>query len=144
YMATRLLELAEENDSVVAIVGAGHKSGIENYLENPETIPDVGEPEESSSVTADVVENDDEVLVLIDLPGSERDDIQLSFSDSRLRVEARTRKPFESDTEYRYIVGNRPELVTASFDIPADADVNAEEATTKYENGVLRVELPKK
>ncbi|MBM4241724.1 MAG: TraB/GumN family protein [Euryarchaeota archaeon] len=37
YMAKMLAELNEEN--VVAVVGAGHKKGITEYLNNPEKIP---------------------------------------------------------------------------------------------------------
>jgi len=37
YMAHRLLELNQEN--VIAVVGAGHKKGITNYMEHPEEIP---------------------------------------------------------------------------------------------------------
>ena len=41
YMARRLLEI--EEDSVVAVVGAGHRRGICEYLKNPERIPPIHE-----------------------------------------------------------------------------------------------------
>jgi pheromone shutdown-related protein TraB len=41
YMAQRLLEINEEN--VVAVVGAGHKKGITDYMENPDKIPPINE-----------------------------------------------------------------------------------------------------
>ena len=41
YMAYYLKSLEDKN--VVAVVGAGHKSGIKEYLENPETIPPIAE-----------------------------------------------------------------------------------------------------
>lgn len=37
YMARRLLDIEEEK--VVAVVGAGHKKGIKEYMENPQKIP---------------------------------------------------------------------------------------------------------
>lgn len=37
YLAQSILNIPEE--TVVAVVGAGHKDGIEKYLDNPETIP---------------------------------------------------------------------------------------------------------
>jgi len=37
YMAKMLLDINEEN--VVAVVGAGHKEGIKNYMNNPDKIP---------------------------------------------------------------------------------------------------------
>ena len=39
YLAGSLMKLPDVN--VLAVVGAGHKPGIEEYLNNPETIPDL-------------------------------------------------------------------------------------------------------
>ncbi|MDI9623525.1 MAG: TraB/GumN family protein [Methanothermobacter sp.] len=41
YMAQKLLEIPE--DKVIAVVGAGHKKGIEHYLQHPEKIPPLKE-----------------------------------------------------------------------------------------------------
>ena len=43
YLAGKLMQLPY--DKVVAVVGAGHKPGIERYLDNPETLPDLRELE---------------------------------------------------------------------------------------------------
>ena len=45
YMASKLIEASQRYDKVVAVVGAGHKKGIERYLKNPELLPDVEELE---------------------------------------------------------------------------------------------------
>jgi pheromone shutdown protein TraB len=49
YIAHRLVALREAGHDVVAVVGAGHREGIEGYLAAPETLPDpetlVGAPE---------------------------------------------------------------------------------------------------
>jgi pheromone shutdown-related protein TraB len=45
YMASRLLDLSQQGESIVAVVGAGHKRGIERYLKNPELLPDIRELE---------------------------------------------------------------------------------------------------
>ncbi|MFC7072422.1 TraB/GumN family protein [Halovenus rubra] len=39
YIAHKLVALREAGYDVVAIVGAGHRAGIEQYLEHPETLP---------------------------------------------------------------------------------------------------------
>ena len=39
YLAGRIMQLPQ--DHVIAVVGAGHKPGIEKYLDNPETLPNL-------------------------------------------------------------------------------------------------------
>jgi pheromone shutdown protein TraB len=39
FIAHRLVELRASGRDVVAVVGAGHREGIESYLRNPETLP---------------------------------------------------------------------------------------------------------
>jgi len=51
YIAHRLVALREAGYRVVAVVGAGHREGVEGYLANPETLPPAdsltGEPSSS-------------------------------------------------------------------------------------------------
>ena len=39
YLAGRIMQIPHEK--VIAVVGAGHRPGIEKYLDNPETLPDL-------------------------------------------------------------------------------------------------------
>ncbi|MDO5823894.1 TraB/GumN family protein [Methanobrevibacter sp.] len=39
YLAGKIMQIPY--DKIIAVVGAGHKPGIENYLDNPETLPDL-------------------------------------------------------------------------------------------------------
>ena len=39
YIAHQLVALRQNGAHVVAVVGAGHRAGIESYLENPQTLP---------------------------------------------------------------------------------------------------------
>ena len=43
YLAGSIMKIPQ--DRVIAVVGAGHKPGIEKYLDNPETLPDLRELE---------------------------------------------------------------------------------------------------
>jgi pheromone shutdown-related protein TraB len=43
FMAMKLLELEKKFENIVAVVGAGHKRGIEKYLASPEKIPPITE-----------------------------------------------------------------------------------------------------
>ncbi|MDY7081398.1 MAG: Hsp20/alpha crystallin family protein [Halobacteria archaeon] len=91
----------------------------------------------------DILESDDEVLVLVDLPGCEKESIDLHFSPSveggEIRVEARREKPLEEG--FRYVSETRTDSVEDEIDI--DTDVEYDEARATYENGLLRIRLPK-
>ena len=43
YLAGKIMQLPQ--DHVIAVVGAGHKPGIEKYLDNPETLPNLNDLE---------------------------------------------------------------------------------------------------
>ena len=55
YMARKLMELQKKHENIVAVVGAGHKKGIEDFLNAPEKIPPIEDltyvPEKRISVT---------------------------------------------------------------------------------------------
>ncbi|MDY6779909.1 MAG: Hsp20 family protein, partial [Halobacteria archaeon] len=138
YMAKRLLELGRRGDDVVAVVGAGHEAGVEEYLSDPPSIPDVVETVEGISPKADVLENSDEVKVVVDLPGCSEDEIDIRFSDG-LVVEASPEKPFEPG--YHYSEEGRPRSFETTVEVPRD--VEPESATAEYKKGALHVHLPK-
>lgn len=43
YLAARIMQLPQ--DKIIAVVGAGHKPGINKYLDNPETLPNLSDLE---------------------------------------------------------------------------------------------------
>jgi len=136
YMASRLHEL---DGKVVAVVGAGHEGGVRRYLENPDEIPDVP-GDGTGTAEADVRENADEVIVLVDLPGFKAGDVSVKLTGTELSVEASGRNDFTATQ--RFVYDRRPDSVDVSVDLPARTD--ADEAEARCEDGVLRVHLPKK
>lgn len=96
--------------------------------------------EETSKVSVDVAEDDDEITVTADLPGYDREDIDVNVEDNRLTITAEREREEEEDEEY-----HRRERSfrrhTRTIRLPARIDVDAASAT--YENGVLEVTLPK-
>lgn len=99
-------------------------------------------------VFADVLESDEEVLVLVDLPGCEKHSVDLTYEEGGgvtdeggvLRVEARREKPLEQG--FKYVAEARSDFVRGR--VPIHTEVNYDESTATYENGLLRVTLPKK
>ncbi|SNR53684.1 Hsp20/alpha crystallin family protein [Halorubrum vacuolatum] len=89
----------------------------------------------------DVADYDDEFVVMADLPGFDREHIEVHATDGRLTIGAE-RGTEHGDDEDRYLHRERRhESVTRSIDLPAA--VIESEAAAVYRNGVLTVTLPK-
>ncbi len=88
--------------------------------------------------SADILESNDEFLVLINVPGCEKDDIDLRFANGVVRVTADRDLDYEG---YEALQRSRPDRITGTVPIPDEVDLG--EAHAEYRNGVLRVTLPK-
>ena len=96
--------------------------------------------------SADVVETDDAVVVRVDLPGYEADEIHLTVDDRLLTVTAEREETDELREEgpsARYHRRERSRRGT-SRRLRLPADVRGTEADAAYEHGVLTVTLPKR
>jgi HSP20 family protein len=94
-----------------------------------------------SMLDSDVFEDEKRVVVRLELPGMEKEEIKLEMLDGALLVAGEKR--FERETsEGRWRVLQR---AYGSFRrvVPLPVRVKAELANATYRNGVLRVELPK-
>ena len=94
----------------------------------------------------DIAEYDDEFVVMADLPGYDREDIDVRADDGRLTIGAE-RDTTDAEHEHedigrRYLRRERRhESVTRTVDLPGS--VVESEATATFQNGVLTVNLPK-
>lgn len=86
----------------------------------------------------DVYENTSEILLVVDLPGISKDDLQIDLDKDQLTIEARRRAAHEHrphSQEFRAADYRR------SFAIPVGIDRDKVDAELKA--GVLRLRLPK-
>jgi HSP20 family protein len=90
----------------------------------------------------DIYENKDQIVLEAELPGMSREDFELSIENNviTLRGERNFEKKEESDNYHR--VERSYGAFTRSFTLPQT--VSADGATAEYQNGVLRVALPKR
>ncbi|MDM7912527.1 MAG: Hsp20/alpha crystallin family protein, partial [Methanotrichaceae archaeon] len=89
----------------------------------------------------DVKETDEAIVVTMDLPGVEKQDVDISVSDDELRVVAEKRAEKEvSEKDY-----HKRERTYKKFErmVKLPVAVKIEEAKAKLANGVLEITLPK-
>jgi HSP20 family protein len=94
------------------------------------------------SPRVDIFENKDHLVLEAELPGMNRDDFELSFENNviSLKGERKFEKKTEGDNYHR--VERSYGEFTRSFTLPQT--VTAEGATAEFNNGILRVSLPKR
>ena len=103
----------------------------------------VGEMVGHRGMAIDVAEHDDSLVVVADLPGFEKDDIDLKIAGQTLTIVAEREMESESgDEESEYLRRERrSESIRRSIRLPVDVDEAG--ASASYQNGVLTVTLPK-
>jgi HSP20 family protein len=92
-------------------------------------------------VGGDVFEDERRIVVRLELPGMAKEDLEIEVRDDALVV--RGEKRFESEsTEGRYRV---LQCAYGSFQrvVPLPVRVHGDQASARYQDGVLRVDLPK-
>lgn len=105
------------------------------YTEDEETSKAVWAPR------VDLSENDDLYRIELDVPGMDRDDLNISFQDNQLTVSGERREERkEEDSEYVRVERAFGHFYR-SFRLPKTIKADAIEAN--YENGVLTIEVPK-
>ena len=93
------------------------------------------------SFRVDILDREKELIVRAELPGVEKDDVEVTISGDRLTIEAE--REFEEeerkDTFYRHELGYGELMRTVA--LPVDVDVEHIKADLK--DGILKVVLPK-
>lgn len=91
---------------------------------------------------SDVAEDDKEYTVKVDVPGMNKDDIHLAYSDGILTISGhRSTFKDDSDKKKNLVRQERSEgSVSRSFSLP---NVDKKNISAKLDNGVLTITLPK-
>jgi HSP20 family protein len=103
----------------------------DDYAENLDQRP-------TMAPAVDIYENADEVLLVADLPGVDKDGVDIRLEKGELTIEGKRRKAPEGSSlaaEYKFFDFRRAFLVPRG--------INPEGISAEMANGVLRVHLPK-
>ncbi len=99
-----------------------------------------GNEDNEYPAAADVVELGDRVVFALDLPGFEKSDVTVQIRDNQLVIKGQRKPTYETDVTY-HVRERAFGPFERSFTIPPG--VEQEQVKAKFENGILRVTLPK-
>ncbi len=89
----------------------------------------------------DMYEEDDAIVLTVELPGLDPDDVDVTVDDSMLTISGSRSFSQETDEEHYHRIERRYGAFRRSVRLPATADANRIEAA--FDKGVLRVRVPK-
>lgn len=104
---------------------------------------ETGDLGEFNAVPVDMQDHGDEYTVVADLPGYTVDDIDLTFADGDLRIDASREEASEETDEDAGTYVHRERSESASRTVRIPDPVVEDEITASYNNGTLTVTLPK-
>lgn len=118
-------------------------SGMEDLFKGFWLKPMRLESEQQLSIKMDVSENDNAYVVRADIPGVKKEDIKVSIAGNQVSIRAEVKKEKEEKKGERVLRTERYYgEVYRSFTLSQDVDQN--DATARYKDGVLELTLPKK
>lgn len=96
---------------------------------------------ETYAPLVDVKEEDNNVIVTADMPGVNKEDVDINVRDDMIEINAQHKEESKTEEEGYY----RHERTYRAFSrtVPLPASVSEEGASAKLENGVLKITLPK-
>ena len=95
----------------------------------------------TGDMDVDLVEYDDEFVATVDLPGFEREDVDVQVTDQLLQIDAEHAESTDEEAD-RYIRRERiHRSMQRSVQLPEEVDTDG--VSARMNNGVLTVTLPK-
>jgi HSP20 family protein len=92
------------------------------------------------AVFADLLESEEAYLLVVDLPGTTAETVEVSATSGRIQIEGLREKQVPEG--FSYVSEERSLFLDADLPVPGDADVDA--ATATVEAGVLELHIPKR
>ncbi len=98
---------------------------------------------ERNLMKTDIREKDDKYLVDVDLPGFEKENINLSLENGYLNIHAKVEKNEENGKKEKYVRRERF-FGECSRSFYVGEDIKEEDIHAEFKNGILKLEIPKK
>lgn len=99
--------------------------------------------EDHRLMKTDIEEKDDKYLIAMDLPGYEKENINIEVEDGYLKIHAKTDTTKEEGKESKYVRRERY-VGECSRSFYVGDDVESDDIKATFRNGTLQLEVPKK
>src|SRR5699024_7813425 len=96
----------------------------------------------SNNMKSDVIKTDDGYQVTVDIPGVDKDNIDLSYDQDVLSIKAKRDSTLDQKDEQDNVIASERSYgeYVRNYRLP---DVSADKISAKAEDGVLTIDLPK-
>ena len=98
---------------------------------------------ESTIMKTDIKEKKDKYIIEMDLPGYDKENIQLSLKDGYLEVTAEVNKEENSDENEKFVHKERY-YGHCSRSFYVGDQIKEEDIEAEFKNGILKIRIPKK
>jgi HSP20 family protein len=105
------------------------------------TLDELALPFEGRMPKVDVIDRDDEVVVRAEVPGVEKDDLEISVSDNTVTIKGEMKREEKEEKGDYY----RSEISRGTFTrtVMLPGVVDADKTTAQFKDGVLELTMPK-
>jgi len=96
---------------------------------------------EEISLSVDILTEGDDVVVKAELPGMQKEDIDISLTEDTITISGEKKKEKKVEKKDYYRLERSYGSFKRSFSLPAE--VQTEKASAKFKDGVLEIRMPK-
>ena len=89
----------------------------------------------------DMVENDENYLITVELPGLSKDDVNMTIKDNMMTISGSKKNRYESENDSMHRIESSFGSFSRSFRLPKSID--RENVKANFESGVLSISMPK-
>ena len=114
-----------------------------DFFEGDDLFPPMRMPREHSIMKTDIKEKKDKYVIEMDLPGYEKENIDLSLNDGYLEVTAKVEKEEKNEENEKYVHKERF-YGHCSRSFYVGDNIKEEDISAEFKNGILKVSIPKK
>ncbi len=91
----------------------------------------------------DVRETTEEHIITAELPGVKREQIQLDILDNYVTISVQSNEMFTEEDEHQKIMRRRQTMQKSSRTIPLPQPIIENKVKASYQNGLLKIRIPK-